>query len=211
MKLVIASENQGKLKEIESFLSCLPVTLIPQTAFNVPSVAETGLSFIENAILKARHAAKYSDLPSMADDSGLAVDALGGAPGIYSARYAGPECRSEDNIKKLLGAIKTLTDEDRKARFHCAIAFVRHYNDPIPIICQAQWEGRILTKPSGTGGFGYDPIFYVPNLNCTAAQLEPEQKNKISHRAKALTELVNQLKLAYPNLNIQPDDCTRTK
>lgn len=200
MKLVVASENKDKLKEIEGYLSNLPVSLIPQSAFNVPKIQETGLSFVENAILKARNAAKYSDLPSMADDSGISVDALGGSPGIYSSRYAGNDARAEDNIKKLLSAISTLTGEERKARFHCAIAFVRHYNDPIPIICQAQWEGRILTKPQGDNGFGYDPVFFIPNLNCTAAELDPKHKNEISHRAKALHDFIEKLKLLYPNL-----------
>tara|TARA_R110002110_G_scaffold65206_4_gene179937 strand:+ start:17835 stop:18446 length:612 start_codon:yes stop_codon:yes gene_type:complete len=200
MKLVAATDNQDKLKEIKSCLESLPIELIPQSFFNVPSVEETGLSFIENAILKARHAAKYSDLPCIADDSGLAVDALGGAPGIYSARYAGKDARAEDNIKKLLAAIKSLKGEDRQARFYCVLAFVKHYNDPTPIICQAQWEGRLLEQPVGTGGFGYDPIFFIPNLNCTAAELELEQKNHISHRAKALNEFSDKIKIAYPQI-----------
>lgn len=200
MKLVVATENIDKLKEIESYLGSLPITLIPQSAFNVPKADEVGLSFVENAIIKARLAAKYSDLPSIADDSGLAVDVLGGAPGIYSARYAGEDARAEDNIKKLLSAISTLSGEDRKARFYCALAFVRHYNDPIPIICQAQWEGRLLTESVGKNGFGYDPIFFIPNLNCTAAELDPLHKNQISHRAKALAELTEKLKWLYPQL-----------
>jgi XTP/dITP diphosphohydrolase len=201
MKLVAATNNQDKLKEIKSYLADLPIELIPQSAFNVPSVAETGLSFIENAILKARHAAKYSELPCLADDSGLAVDVLGGAPGIYSARYAGEDARAEDNIKKLLAAIKSLKGEDRRARFYCVLAFVKHYNDPTPIVCQAQWEGRLLEEPIGTGGFGYDPIFFIPNLNCTAAELEPAQKNNLSHRAKALNEFTDKIKLAYPQMS----------
>lgn len=200
MKLVVATDNKDKLKEIEDYLSDLTVTLLPQSAFNVPKVSELGLSFVENAIMKARHAAQYSDLPAIADDSGLAVDALGGAPGIYSARYAGEGARAEDNIKKLLSAISTLSGEDRRARFYCAIAFVRHYNDPIPIICQAQWEGRLLDKPVGKAGFGYDPIFFIPNLNCTVAELDPKQKNQISHRAKALHEFVSKFKLLYPQV-----------
>lgn len=201
MKIVLATENPGKLKEIQSYFEGVQVTLIPQSAFNVNSAQETGLSFVENALLKARHAAKHSDLPSLADDSGLAVDALGGAPGIFSARYAGPNASQDANIKKLLSAISTLEGEDRRARFHCAIAFVRHYNDPIPIICQAQWEGRILTAPSGTQGFGYDPVFFIPNLNCTAAELESEQKNKISHRAKALAAFVKELQILAPSIS----------
>jgi len=200
MKIVLASENTGKLTEIQAYLADLPIAVIAQSAFHLVPLEERGLSFVENAIAKARHAAKHSQLPALADDSGLCVDALGGAPGIYSARYAGSNARDEDNIKKLLSAITTLSEEDRRARFHCAIAFVRHENDPIPILCQAQWEGRLLHQPSGKGGFGYDPIFFLPHLNCTAAELEAKQKNQLSHRAKALNEFVKQLKLAYPNL-----------
>lgn len=203
MKIVLATDNPGKVKEIQALLSNLPITLIPQSTFNVPTIEERGLSFVENAILKARHAAKYSDMPAIADDSGLAVDALGGAPGIYSARYAGPGARAEDNIKKLLMAISGLSEEDRHARFYCAIVFVRHYHDPIPIICQAQWEGQLLTKPVGQGGFGYDPIFFIPQLNCTAAELSPEQKNALSHRAQALTKFIQKLKLLYPQQTVQ--------
>lgn len=203
MKIVIATENQGKLKEIQSFFSHLPINFMPQSAFNVPAIEERGLSFIENAILKARHASKLCELPALADDSGLAVEALGGAPGIHSARYAGPKARDEDNIKKLLNAITSLSGDDRRAHFHCVIAYVRHYNDPIPIICQAQWDGLLLTKPQGKGGFGYDPIFYIPDLHCTAAELEAHVKNKISHRAKALTQFVEQFKVAYPELKLK--------
>lgn len=200
MKIVLATDNPGKIKEIQSYLDDVQAALIPQSAFNVPPIEETGLSFVENALLKARHAAKHSDLPSLADDSGLAVDALGGAPGIFSARYAGKNSTTQDNIQKLLNAIQSLEGEDRRARFYCVIAFVRHYNDPIPIICQAQWEGRILKEPCGSQGFGYDPIFFIPHLSCTAAELEPAQKNTISHRARALASFVEQLKLHYPNL-----------
>lgn len=199
MKLVVGTDNQGKLTEIKSYFEGFQIELIAQSTFNITPPKETGLSFIENAILKARHAAKNSELPSLADDSGLAVDALGGAPGIYSARYAGENARAEDNIKKLLTAIKTLQGEDRKARFYCVIAFVRHYKDPTPIVCQAEWEGRLLEQPVGNGGFGYDPIFFIPHLNCTAAELEPQQKNAISHRAKALNSFVERLKLLYPH------------
>lgn len=202
MKIVLASENQGKLKEIQDYFQYLPITFVPQSAFQIRAIEERGLSFIENAILKARHAAQISKLPALADDSGICVDALGGAPGIYSARYAGPKARDEDNIKKLLTAIATLKEEDRHARFHCTIAFVRHEHDPIPIITQAQWEGRLLEKPVGNGGFGYDPIFFIPELNCTAAEMEPGLKNTMSHRAKALKAFVQEFKFAYPQLNL---------
>lgn len=205
MKLVVATDNQDKLKEIKSYLQDLPIELIAQSTFNVPPIPETGLSFIENAIIKARHAAKYSELPSLADDSGLAVDALGGAPGIYSARYAGENARAEDNIKKLLTAINTLKGDDRKARFYCVIAFVKHFKDPTPIVCQAEWEGRLLDTPVGTGGFGYDPIFFIPHLNCTAAELDAKQKNTISHRAKALRAFVDKMKVLHPSwINSKP-------
>lgn len=200
IKIVLASDNAGKLQEIESLLNHLPIKLLPQSAFHVPPVAETGLSFVENALIKARHAATYSQLPALADDSGLAVNALGGAPGIYSARYAGPKANAQDNIEKLLEAIHSVPAEERTACFHCAIVFVRHAQDPIPIICQAQWEGSILTEPRGTGGFGYDPIFLLHDLNCSAAELEPAQKNVLSHRAKALHLLVQALKQLYPHI-----------
>lgn len=199
MKIVIATENKDKLEEIQSFLTGLPLELISQSEFNIKPVEETGLSFIENAILKARHCAKHTELPSIADDSGLAVEALGGAPGIYSARYAGPKANAKDNMDKLLNSISSLEGEDRRAKFYCVIAFVRHFNDPVPVICQAQWEGKILKSPVGDGGFGYDPVFFIPNLNCTAAELAPEQKNQISHRAKALSEFCKQLSILYPS------------
>jgi XTP/dITP diphosphohydrolase len=198
MKIVIASDNEGKLKEIAQLCHGLPIQFVPQSEYNLPPVAETGLSFIENAIIKARHASKHTELPSIADDSGLCADALGGAPGIFSARYAGSTANASSNMTKLLAAITNIKGEDRSARFHCAIAFVRHSQDPIPVICQAQWEGRILEAPVGQDGFGYDPIFWISSLNCTAAELTPIQKNQISHRAKALNELLARLKIMYP-------------
>lgn len=201
MKIVLGSKNQGKLREMQKTLEHMHIEFIPENELSVPSVAETGLSFVENALIKARHAAKHTDLPALADDSGLCVDALGGAPGIFSARYAGTGTTSSANIKKLLTAISSLKGEDRRARFYCAIVFVRHYHDPIPIICQAQWEGRILEEAVGEQGFGYDPVFYVPNLNASAAQLTGEQKNSISHRAKALEAFKKELLIAYPELS----------
>lgn len=198
MKIVIASENPGKLLEIQGFFQAIPVSVVPQSDFSVPSVEETGLSFVENAILKARHAAKYSQLPALADDSGLVVDALNGAPGIYSARYAGRGATMPENINKLLDDTKSLADHERLAHFYCAIAFVRHETDPVPIICQAQWNGLLLREPKGNQGFGYDPLFYIPQLECTAAELNTQQKNQLSHRAKALTLFVAAFLQAYP-------------
>lgn len=189
-ELVIASTNPGKVKEIKEILLPLELKLYTQSELNIEDVEETGLSFVENAILKARHASKFSEKPAIADDSGLCVDALGGSPGIYSARYSGPDSNPEKNIEKLLGAISSLQGEDRKAQFYCAVAYVRHANDPIPMIFQASWTGRILTNKRGDGGFGYDPIFFVPNHNCTAAELSPDLKNALSHRAKAFKAFV---------------------
>lgn len=197
MKIVIASDNQGKLKELQDALGELTFEFVPQSKFGVTGPEETGLSFIENAILKARHASKETDLPAIADDSGLCVDALGGAPGIYSARYAGPECNDAKNINKLLSSIESITGEDRAAHFFCAIAYVRHATDPAPLIALGQWFGRILEEPVGESGFGYDPVFFIPHLNCTAAQLPMDSKNKISHRAKAIKEMGEKLKMQY--------------
>lgn len=191
MKIVIGTYNQGKLNEIRTMLADTTIELYSQADLGVPDVEETGLSFIENAIIKARNGAKHSNLPCIGDDSGLAVDVLGGAPGIYSARYAGDKATAGDNITKLLQAIESIPDEDRVARFHCAIAFVRHAKDPTPLIFQGSWEGQILNEPRGTQGFGYDPIFYLPELGRTAGELDIAQKNAQSHRAKALNKLVN--------------------
>lgn len=198
MKVVIASENPGKLQEINTFFQTLPIQVVAQSDFAVPSVEETGLSFVENAILKARHASHYSQLPALADDSGLVVDALNGAPGIYSARYAGPNANMKDNLAKLLNDMQSIKEPQRSGHFYCAIAFVRHAHDPVPIICQAKWDGMVLSEPRGSKGFGYDPLFWIPQLGCTAAELEPEQKNQLSHRAQALSLFVNAFLQAYP-------------
>ncbi|MFI4937399.1 MAG: RdgB/HAM1 family non-canonical purine NTP pyrophosphatase [Candidatus Berkiellales bacterium] len=200
MRVVLATANLGKLKEIQAFLSALPITLFPQSNFNTPAVEETGLSFVENAIIKARHAAKYSSLPALADDSGLCVDALNGEPGIYSARFAGPNATDSENIQQLLEKTATLEPSARRARFYCAMAFVRHPLDPIPLLCQGEWEGQLLTTPVGQNGFGYDPIFFVPDHHCSAAELSAAQKNKISHRAKALAQFVVAFKQAFPDV-----------
>ena len=181
--VVLASGNAGKLRELGQVLSPLGVTLAPQSQFDVPEVEETGLSFVENAIIKARAAAQHSGLPAIADDSGLEVDYLQGAPGIYSARYSGKG--DEANNAKLLRELGDIPWEQRSARFQCVLIYMRHALDPTPLVCQASWEGIILEAPRGNNGFGYDPLFYVPEHNCSSAELDPSLKNRISHRAKA--------------------------
>ncbi|GAB1255676.1 XTP/dITP diphosphatase [Aurantivibrio plasticivorans] len=192
--IVIASNNTGKLKEFKRILADLPFSLKTQADYSVSSADETGLSFVENAILKARHASRETQLPALADDSGLSVDALQGAPGIYSARYAGTQGDDAANNARLLDNLKSVPDELRTARFHCALAYVRYPEDPCPIICQASWEGRILKKAQGENGFGYDPLFFVAEKNCSSAELPPEVKNKISHRGQAMAKLLIELK-----------------
>ena len=192
-RFVLASSNQGKLREINHLLAALSIEGVPQTQFNVPDAEETGLTFVENAILKARNAAQHTGLPALADDSGIEVDFLKGEPGIYSARFAGKGASDLDNLNKLLGAMKGVPDEERSARFQCIMVFMRHATDPTPLICQGTWEGRILHEPRGENGFGYDPIFYVPTHNCSSAELEPTLKNQLSHRGQALQKLINAL------------------
>jgi len=187
--IVLASGNRGKIKEFSQILASFDIEVISQKQFNVPEAEETGLSFVENAILKARQAAKYTGLPAMADDSGIEVDALNGAPGIYSARFAGENASDEDNLLLLLDKIKNVPESKRTARFQCVIAYLRHENDPMPLICQGTWEGRILQESRGDNGFGYDPIFYVPTHECSAAELPSEVKNQLSHRGQALRAL----------------------
>lgn len=193
-QLVLASNNAGKLKELQAMLG-EHIEVLPQSRFISDEAEETGLSFIENAIIKARHAAQASGLPALADDSGLAVDALGGAPGIYSARYANGQGDAANNAK-LLEALKDMADEQRGARFICALALVRHADDPVPIICEGAWEGRILHAAQGEHGFGYDPLFLVPELGVSSAELPAEQKNQLSHRARAMVLLRARLGLA---------------
>ena len=193
LELVLASGNQGKIREFQQLLSPLGWSIRPQADFDIPEVEETGLSFVENAILKARNAALYSGLPALADDSGLEVDALKGAPGIYSARYAGPKNDDSANNKKLLSELENVAKEKCTARFQCVLAFMRHGEDPTPLICQGSWEGLIVSSGQGDNGFGYDPLFYIRDLDCCSAQLAPEQKNKLSHRAKAMAILLKQL------------------
>ena len=186
-QLVLASNNAGKLKELQAMLGA-HIEVLPQSQFISEEAEETGLSFVENAILKARHAARASGLPALADDSGLAVDALGGAPGIYSARYANGEGDAANNAK-LLETLRDVPDEQRSARFICALALVRHADDPVPIICEGAWEGRILHAAQGEQGFGYDPLFLVPELGISSAEMPAEQKNQLSHRARAMAIL----------------------
>jgi XTP/dITP diphosphohydrolase len=167
--------------------------VLPQSEFDVTEVAETGSTFVENAIIKARHAAKHTGLPAIADDSGLAVDALGGAPGVYSARYSGEHATDQSNITKLLGTMADVPTDKRQAKFLCVLVYMRHADDPSPIICQGEWCGEIMTEQQGDNGFGYDPIFWVNQLNSSSAQLSHQQKNALSHRGKALKLLLAQL------------------
>jgi len=190
-KIVLASNNQGKIKEIQSILN--QHTIITQTALGIHEVEETGGTFIENAILKARNAALHSNLPAISDDSGLVVDALQGAPGIISARFAGNQATDLDNLELVLQKMQSIPEGQRQARFICVLVLMRHANDPFPVIAQASWEGSLLTKPQGTNGFGYDPIFWVAEENCSSAELSPLKKNQLSHRAQALRSLEQQL------------------
>lgn len=188
--IVLASDNIGKLREIDALLAPAGLSLIPQGQLGIESADETGLTFVENAILKARHAARCSGRAAIADDSGLEVDALNGAPGIYSARYAGAESSDQANCEKLLRALAEHHEADRSARFQCVMVYLRHADDPTPLICQGTWEGLILEAPRGQHGFGYDPIFGVPTHGLSSAELEPETKNALSHRGQALRALV---------------------
>ncbi|ELV8681726.1 XTP/dITP diphosphatase [Vibrio fluvialis] len=188
-KIVLATGNQGKVREMADLLADFGFDVVAQSEFNVSEVAETGTTFIENAIIKARHAAKETGLPAIADDSGLEVDYLGGAPGVYSARYASEDASDQQNLEKLLDAMKDVPEAQRSARFHCVLVLMRHENDPTPLVCHGKWEGRILTQAHGSNGFGYDPIFFVPEENCASAQLEPVRKKQLSHRGQALKKL----------------------
>lgn len=196
--IVIASSNPGKLRELRSLLP-KKYALNMQSDFNVPPIEESGMSFIENAILKARNACRYTNKAALADDSGLEVDALNGKPGIHSARYAGPSASDEDNVMKLLEELEQVPREQRTARFHCAIAYLRHAKDPTPLICEGTWHGFIQQSPTGTGGFGYDPVFHVPTHHCSAAELDAETKNRLSHRGQALAKLLASLEQAAPH------------
>jgi XTP/dITP diphosphohydrolase len=189
-RIVLASNNAGKVREFNQLLAQSHIQVTPQEQFGVPEAEETGLSFVENAILKARNAAAHSGLAAIADDSGLEVDALGGAPGIYSARYAGSGASDAANLTKLLTDLEGVEEARRSARFQCLMVYLRHAADPTPVVCQGTWEGSILYGPQGENGFGYDPVFFVPTQHCSAAELDSEIKNALSHRGQALRKLV---------------------
>ncbi|WP_312837307.1 XTP/dITP diphosphatase [Atlantibacter hermannii] len=193
-KVVLATGNAGKVRELASLLQDFGLDIVAQTDLGVESAEETGLTFIENSILKARHAAAITGLPAIADDSGLAVDALGGAPGIYSARYAGVDASDRQNLEKLLVALKDVPDGQRQAQFHCVLDYLRHADDPTPLVFHGVWPGEITHAPAGEGGFGYDPIFYVPSEGKTAAELTREEKSAISHRGQALKQLLEAMR-----------------
>jgi XTP/dITP diphosphohydrolase len=195
-KIVLATGNQGKVKELASLLAEYKFEIVPQSDFNVPEVAETGTTFVENAIIKARHAAKITGLPAIADDSGLEVDALNGEPGVYSARYASDinsNPSDDDNTNKLLNALANIPDDKRTARFHCVLVYMKHEHDPTPIICHGVWQGCISRDKKGEQGFGYDPVFWQADLQMSSAQLPRDIKNKLSHRGQALAQLVKKL------------------
>lgn len=192
-KVVLATGNAGKVSEFAKLLKECNLNIIAQTELAISAIEETGLTFVENAILKARHAAKASGFAAIADDSGLSVNALKGAPGIYSARFAGENASDEENLHKLLSILKDIPDNQRQAQFHCVLVYLRHFADPTPIICHGIWQGVLTHEPKGSNGFGYDPIFYDSKLKLTAAQLTKVQKNTVSHRGQALKMLLGSL------------------
>ncbi len=208
MKIILATGNPGKLKELQALLSDSDYKISAQSEYGIADADENGSSFVENALIKARHASLHSGLAAIADDSGLEVDYLGGKPGIYSARYAGASATDRDNIDKLLGALDGVATAKRGARFHCVIAMVKTADDPAPIICHGVWPGRIAESAAGANGFGYDAVFDVPELGCTAAELSPAIKNQHSHRGKALQALRRQLlslaPLSIRRMNYKP-------
>jgi len=189
-QIVLASSNPGKVREINRLLAGLGLHVKPQSEYGVLDAEETGLTFVENAIIKARNAARHTGLPAIADDSGIEVDALNGAPGIYSARFAGPGAGDQANLEKLLEVLQDVPENRRSARFQCLMVYLRHADDPTPIICQGTWEGSILPAPRGANGFGYDPVFHVPAYDCSSAELAADIKNSLSHRGQALRQLV---------------------
>ena len=195
--LVLASGNPGKLRELTAMLKPLGWKVRPQSEWDFGEAIEDGLSFIENALIKARHAARCTGLPALGDDSGLVVDALDGAPGIYSARYAGPDATDEDNNNKLLDALAGVPEQERTAHFYCAMALVRSASDPAPLVSVGKWDGVIMATPAGQLGFGYDPLFYVATEGCSSAQLAPEVKNRLSHRGQALSAMVEQIEIFF--------------
>ncbi|GGB02928.1 RdgB/HAM1 family non-canonical purine NTP pyrophosphatase [Agarivorans gilvus] len=192
-KVVLATGNPGKVAELSDLLKPLNKQIIAQSEFNIEDAAETGTTFVENAIIKARHAARITGLAAIADDSGLAVDYLNGAPGLYSSRYAGEQASDHDNLVKLLAALEGVPEAQRGAEFHCVLVYLRHADDPAPLICHGKWRGRITTQVHGEGGFGYDPIFWVELQQATSAQLTKAEKNALSHRGMALRQLLTQM------------------
>lgn len=191
MKLVLATSNPGKLKEIQALLSVPDVTIVPQSEYNVIDAEETGLTLVENAIIKARHACEHTGLPALSDDTGLVIDYLNGEPGVYSARYSGIPVNSERNVEKVLKALEGVPEQKRRAAFYCVMVFMQHPKDPVPLIVQGEWHGRIAKTKAGIHGFGYDSIFYVEEYQMTAAEISPELKNQISHRGQALANLIS--------------------
>ena len=189
-RLVLASHNAGKLAELRTLLAASGIEVVPQSQFGIGEIDETGPSFVENALLKARHASRISRLPALADDSGLCVDALGGAPGLHSARYAGADGDPQANILTLLDALAEIPDAHRGAHFHCTLALLRHPEDPAPLLCEGRWRGRILHAPQGEDGFGYDPVFFDEASGQSAAELTREEKAAVSHRGQALRQLM---------------------
>ena len=190
LQIVLATSNLGKIEEIRTMTKDLPIEWVLQSDLKIPDIEETGKTFIENAILKARHASQLSGLPALADDSGLVIDALNGAPGIFSARYAGENATAAERNQKILNEMHQIPADQRDASYHCLLALVEYEDDPVPMICHGIWEGSILTAPRGKNGFGYDPIFYVPTHRCSAAELSTDEKNKISHRAQVIEQLI---------------------
>ncbi len=201
-QVVLATNNAGKLRELQALLAPLGWQVLPKSRFTNDDVAETGTTFVANALIKARHAAAASGLPALADDSGIEVDALQGAPGVYSARYAGVDVTDQQNLDKLLRQMRDVPDGQRQARYRCALVWVRSADDPQPVICEATWEGEIARAPQGTGGFGYDPIFWLPDLHCTAAEVSADHKNQLSHRGQALRLL--SARLGQPSGDTRP-------
>lgn len=193
-EIVLATNNSGKAHELQTMLADYNIKIIPQSQFNIPSVPETGLTYIENALLKARNAAEKTNLPAIGDDSGLIVDALGGRPGLHTANYAGENATAKQHIEKLLHEMQGVPEEKRTARFYCVLVYLQKADDSMPIIAEGICEGRILFSPQGTNGFGYDPVFYLPSHHCSCAELPEKEKNQLSHRGRALHELVRRLK-----------------
>jgi XTP/dITP diphosphohydrolase len=201
-EVVLASGNAGKIREFQALFATTPFKLTSQAQYHVTSAEETGTTFIENAILKAKHAAKITGKPAISDDSGLEIDALQGKPGVYSARYLGAAASESDRCEGILRELKDIPEPQRTARFQCVLVYMRHHADPSPVVVQASWEGKIATSMQGASGHGYDPIFFLENMNCTAAELSSDQKNTLSHRAQAMEKLMQALtkyKIAEPS------------